>query len=200
MTMAIGLREMKKERTRTDIVRVAMELFARQGFDDVTVDQIAAEAEVSHRTFYRYFATKEELILGPLQQALDDLTDSFARRPRTEPVIVSIREAVLELAANYEDSLDRDLQRAAVFRATPSLQARQNERRAAFEGVTIPLIAERLGVDPKPDFGPALSAWCAVAAMRVATTQWLLADGSGLLLPIVEQALSMLAPAFDDVT
>jgi AcrR family transcriptional regulator len=197
MTMAVGLREMKKERTRIDIVRVAMELFARHGFDDVTVDQIAAEAEVSHRTFYRYFATKEELILGSLQQALDDMTDAFTRRPRTESVIVSIREAVLGLAANYEDSLDRDLQRAAVFRATPSLQARQNERRAAFEGVMIPLIAERLGVDPKTDLGPALIAACAVAAMRVATTQWLLADGSRPLLPIVEQALSMLAPAFD---
>ncbi len=200
MTMAVGLREMKKERTRTDIVRVAMELFARQGFDDVTVDQIAAEAEVSHRTFYRYFATKEELILGPLQQALDDLTDAFTRRPRTESVIVSIREAVLGLAANYEESLDRDLQRAAVFRATASLQARQNERRAAFEGVMVPLIAERLGVDPKIDLRPALIAGCAVAAMRVATTQWLLGDGSRPLLPIVEQALSMLAPAFDDVT
>jgi AcrR family transcriptional regulator len=200
MAMALGLREMKKERTRTDIVRVAMDLFARNGFDDVTVEQIAAEAEVSHRTFYRYFATKEELVLGPLQQALDDVSDAFTRRPRTEPVIVSIREAVLGLAANYEDSLDRDLQRAAVFRATPSLQARQNERRAAFEGVMIPLIAERLDVDPTDDLRPALIAGCAVAAMRVATTQWLLGEPSRPLLPIVEQALSMLAPAFDGVT
>jgi AcrR family transcriptional regulator len=199
MAMTLGLREMKKERTRTDIVRVAMDLFARNGFDEVTVDQIAAEAEVSHRTFYRYFATKEELVLGPLQQALDDVSDAFTRRPRTEPVIVSIREAVLGLAANYEDSLDRDLQRAAVFRATPSLQARQNERRAAFEGVMIPLIADRLDVDPNLDLRPALIAGCAVAAMRVATTQWLLGDGSEPLLPIVEQALSMLAPAFDGV-
>lgn len=199
MTMTVGLREMKKERTRTDIVRVAMDLFARHGFDDVTVEQIAAEAEVSHRTFYRYFATKEELILGPLQQALDDITDEFARRPRTEPIIVSIREAVLGLAASYEDSLDRDLQRAAVFRATPSLQLRQNERRTAFEGVMIPLIAERLDVDPSVDLRPALIAGCAVAAMRVATTQWLLGDGSRPLLPIVEQTLSMLAPAFDGV-
>jgi len=197
--MTLGLREMKKERTRTDIVRVAMDLFAQRGFDEVTVDQIAAVAEVSHRTFYRYFATKEELILGSLQQALADVSEAFASRPRTESAIVSIREAVLGLAASYEDSLDRDLQRAAVIRATPSLQQRQNERRAAFEGVMIPLIAERLGVDPTLDLRPALIAGCAVTAMRVATTQWLLGDGSQPLLPIVEHALSMLTPAFADV-
>ena len=87
MTAAMGLREMKKERTRTDIVRIATRMFASRGFDDVTVDEIAAEAEVSHRTFYRYFATKEELVLGPQRKGLDDFVTAFSQRPRSESVM-----------------------------------------------------------------------------------------------------------------
>jgi AcrR family transcriptional regulator len=190
---------MKKERTRADIVRVATRLFARRGFDAVTVDEIAAAAEVSHRTFYRYFASKEELVLGPLQQGLDDVTRLFLARPRTEPVVASIRAMIIDLAADYEQDLDNDRLRAALVRATPSLQQRQNERQAAFENVIVPLIAERLGTDPIDDIRPAMIAGCAVAAIRVATTHWLLGGSSRPLLPIVEQALSMLTNAFDDV-
>jgi AcrR family transcriptional regulator len=194
-----GLREMKKERTRADIVRVATRMFATRGFDDVTVDEIAAEAEVAHRTFYRYFASKEELVLGPLQQGLDGVVTLFRGRPRTEPVMASIRGVIMDLAANYEQDLDNDRRRANLVSTTPFLQQRQNERQAAFENVIVPLIAERLGVEPVDDIRPAMIAGCAVAAIRVATSQWLLGGASRPLMPIVEQALSMLTEAFDDV-
>jgi AcrR family transcriptional regulator len=190
MTATAGLREMKKERTRAEIVRVATRMFAARGFDDVTVDEIAAEAEVAHRTFYRYFASKEELVLGPLQQGLDALVTLFLR---------SIHAVIMDLAANYEHDLDNDRRRANLVRTTPSLQHRQNERHAAFENVIVPLIADRLGVDPVVDIRPAMIAGCAVAAIRVATSQWLLGGASRPLIPIVEQALSMLTTAFDDV-
>ncbi len=199
VTATMGLREMKKERTRSDIVRVATRMFASRGFDDVTVDEIAAEAEVSHRTFYRYFATKEELVLGTLQHGLDDFVNMFTKRPRSESVIASVRGAIMDLAANYEHDLDNDRQRAALVRATPSLQQRQNERHAAFENAMVPLIADRLDVDPADDIRPALIAGCAVAAIRAATSQWLLGDENRPLLPIVEQALSMLTKAFDNI-
>jgi AcrR family transcriptional regulator len=199
MTATAGLREMKKERTRAEIVRVATRMFAARGFDDVTVDEIAAEAEVAHRTFYRYFASKEELVLGPLQQGLDALVTLFLARPRTEGVMRSIHAVIMDLAANYEHDLDNDRRRANLVRTTPSLQHRQNERHAAFENVIVPLIADRLGVDPVVDIRPAMIAGCAVAAIRVATSQWLLGGASRPLIPIVEQALSMLTTAFDDV-
>jgi AcrR family transcriptional regulator len=200
MTAAtIGLREMKKERTRSDIVRVATSMFANRGFDQVTVDEIAAEAEVSHRTFYRYFATKEELVLGPLQHGLEDFVAKFARRPRTESVIASVRDVIIDLAANYEHDLDNDRQRAALVRATPSLRQRQYERHTAFENAMVPLIARRLDVDPADDIRPALIAGCAVAAIRAATSQWLLGEAERPLMPLVEQALTMLTKAFDDV-
>jgi AcrR family transcriptional regulator len=199
MTATMGLREMKKERTRSDIIRVATRMFASRGFDEVTVDEIAAEAEVSHRTFYRYFATKEELVLGARQNGLADFVTMFTKRPKTESVIASVRGAIMDLAASYEHDRDNDRERAALVRSTPSLQQRQNERHAAFENAMVPLIAERLGVDPVDDIRPALIAGCAVAAIRAATSQWLLGDDNRPLLPIVEQALSMLTTAFDDV-
>jgi hypothetical protein len=105
----------------------------------------------------------------------------------------------MELAAHYEHDLDNDRQRAALVRTTPSLQQRQHERLAAFESIIMPLIAERLGVNPVDDLRPALIAACAVAAIRVAASQWLLGDASRPLMPIVEQALSILTKAFDDV-
>jgi AcrR family transcriptional regulator len=199
MTATMGLREMKKERTRADIVRVATRMFATKGYDDVTVDEIAAKAEVSHRTFYRYFATKEELVLGPLQQRLDEFVSRFIQRPRSESVIASVRGAIIDLAAEYEQGLDNDRQRARLVRATPSLQQRQHERHAEFENLMVPLIAQRLGVDPVDDIRPALIAGCAVAAIRVATSQWLLGDTTQPLMPMVEQALTMLTKAFADI-
>jgi AcrR family transcriptional regulator len=199
MTATMGLREMKKERTRSDIVRVATRMFASRGFDEVTVDEIAAEAEVSNRTFYRYFATKEELVLGPLQPGLNGFVTKFVQRPRSESVIASVRGVIMELAADYEHDLDNDRQRAALVRSTPSLQQRQYERHTVFENAIVPLIAQRLEVDPADDIRPALIAGCAVAAIRAATSQWLLGEPDRPLMPLVEQALTMLTKAFDDV-
>ncbi|MCU1393523.1 MAG: transcriptional regulator, TetR family [Ilumatobacteraceae bacterium] len=196
---AVGLREMKKERTRADIVRVATRMFARRGFDDVTVEEIAAEAEVSHRTFYRYFATKEELVLGPLQLKLDNLAESLAARPHDEPVVASVRSAILDMANCYEHDLDDGRDLIALVRATPSLRQRQNERHAAYEQVMVPLIAARLGVDPTLDMRPALVAGCAMAAIRTATEQWLVGPPKQPLMPIVEDALAMVTLAFADL-
>ncbi len=199
MTATIGLRQMKKERTRGDIVRVANALFANRGFDGVTVEEIAAEAEVSHRTFYRYFATKEELVLGPLQPKLDEFVERFHQRPHTESVIASVRGAIMDLASDYQHDLDSDRRRAALIRSTPSLQQREHERHTAFENEIVLLIAGRLNVDPANDIRPALIAGCAMAAIRAAKGQWLSGKGKQPLRPLVEDALTMLTKAFDNI-
>ena len=82
MAPPTGLRERKKERTRAEIERVAMRLFLERGFDAVTVDEIGAAAEVSHRTFYRYFSSKEDLVLRDARDFLDEMRTELAQRPR----------------------------------------------------------------------------------------------------------------------
>ncbi|KUI39449.1 TetR/AcrR family transcriptional regulator [Mycobacterium sp. GA-2829] len=86
----LGLRERKKLRTRTTLINAAVELCDRQGFENTTVDQIAAVAEVSPRTFSRYFATKEAVVLA----VIDDIIEIVADELRRQPENISHLEAI----------------------------------------------------------------------------------------------------------
>ena len=77
----LGLRERKKQRTRATLIDAAVELCDRQGFDRTTVDQIAAIAEVSPRTFSRYFATKDAIALALVDEVVDSAAVELARQP-----------------------------------------------------------------------------------------------------------------------
>jgi AcrR family transcriptional regulator len=187
-----GLRERKKERTRAEIERVAMRLFLERGFDAVTVDEIGAAAEVSHRTFYSYFASKEDLVLRDIREFLDEMRVAFTKRPTSESVIESLRAVILQLAETYEHDADDDRQRVGLLLASPSLQHRRQEQHVAFESALVPLIADRLSADPAHDMRPALIAACAGAALRVATESWISDDMATPLAPKVDEAFSLL--------
>jgi AcrR family transcriptional regulator len=192
VTTPSGLRERKKERTRAEIERVAMRLFLERGFDAVTVDEIAAVAEVSHRTFYRYFSSKEDLVLRDVREFLDEMQSALAQRPGSESVIESIRAVILQLAEAYEADADEDRQRVTLLLETPSLQHHRQEQLVAFEAALVPLIAGRLSVHPAHDMRPALIAACAGAALRVASESWIADDMKTELAPKVEEAFSLL--------
>ena len=192
MSVSGGLRELKKQRTHDDIQRVATRLFLERGFDNVTVDDIGAEAEVSHRTFYRYFACKEDLVLGNVGEMLDSLRSAFIRRAATESVIESIRVVILELAASYEQDVENDRLRAQLVMSSASLRDRRHEHLVAFEAGLVPLVARRLSIDANTDMRPALIAACAAAAVRVAMDSWMADDGHGALAPRVQQAFAIL--------
>ena len=79
--MTVGLRERNKLRRSEQITQAALRLFAERGFDGATIDEIAAAADVSRRTFFRYFARKEDVILDWKRQMADELRDAIDARP-----------------------------------------------------------------------------------------------------------------------
>lgn len=187
-----GLRERKRRRTRHAIEDAAVRLFERHGFEAVTVETIAEAADVSPRTFFHYFPSKEDTVLAEFDDRLARLGEALARRPPDEAPLAAVRGALLTVAGDYEQARDRLLVRARLIAATPALFARNLQLHARWEEVVAEAVAGRLGVDRDADPRPRLVATAAIGAMRVAQTRWLAEDGASSLPAHVAEALDLL--------
>lgn len=187
-----GLRERRKALTAAELEAAAYRLFGERGFDNVTVDDIAAEADVSRRTFFRYFASKEDVLLADHFVQLARLREAMAARPKDEPIITALRNAVLSLTSDFEERKEKVILRARLMRDTPSLQARSLVHQQLWENAMQEMVAERLGVDPVKDLRPGVVAAAALAAMRVAFTIWLTAGCDGDVIALTTEALDLL--------
>jgi AcrR family transcriptional regulator len=127
MSLGDGLRQLKKERTREALVEAALSLFERRGFEATTVDELAEAAEVSRRTFFRYFATKEAVLFPDREARLDRFRALLAERRRGEPAFAAIRRACLALAREYGENRAVLLRQQRVIEASPSLLAFERE-------------------------------------------------------------------------
>lgn len=187
-----GLRERHRKRTAADLEEAALALFCEKGFDAVTIDDIAAAADVSRRTFFRYYASKEDVILSDHPKRLDELQAALNLRPADEPALTALRQAILSLAGSYEEQRDHMLRRFRLVTETPALEARSLCLQRNWETSVTAMLAERMGVDPSKDLRPGTVAATTMAAMRVATANWLAGGGQGDLPAIVAAALDLL--------
>lgn len=184
----LSLRERKKLKTRQTLRREAFRLFAAQGYEATTVDQIAAAAEVSPSTFFRYFATKEDLILtdeyDPMMMA------AIRARPKDEPFLTSARLVLIDLVRRIEES-DRDelVFRMQLTAEVPALRAKTDS--SSPRQMMLDLMAERAGVD-----SPTLPMRIAAAALSAALTEtslyWGECGGTESLADLLDQALEVL--------
>jgi AcrR family transcriptional regulator len=187
-----GLRERRKKLTAEELEAAALRLFGERGFDSVTVDDIAAEADVSRRTFFRYFASKEDVLLADHFVQLARLREAMAARPLDETILTALRNAILSMTGDFEDRKEMVILRGRIMRGTPSLQARSLVHQRAWEEAMQDMVADRLGVDPAVDLRPGVVAATALAAMRVAFGNWLSAGAQGDLIAMTTEALDLL--------
>jgi AcrR family transcriptional regulator len=187
-----GLRERRKALTAAELEAAAYRLFGERGFDAVTVDDIAAEADVSRRTFFRYFASKEDVLLADHFVQLGRLRDAMAARPADEPIITALRNALLSMTSDFEDRKEMIIVRGRIMRDTPSLQARSLVHQKLWEDAMQEMVAERLGVDPVTDLRPGVVSAATLAAMRIAFTIWLTSGCDGDLIEMTAEALDLL--------
>ncbi|MGW7438371.1 TetR/AcrR family transcriptional regulator [Streptomyces sp. NPDC054849] len=173
-----GLRERKKRRTRDALLRAALRLFISQGYERTTVDEITDAVDVSQRTFFRYFANKEEVVF-----AVQDLVEShfvaeLRGRPAAEGPLGALRGAVLAAWDTVEEALsevvtvDLYMRSYRLIESTPALLAVHLRRSAELEERISRLIAAREGLDVDADPRPrvAVAAFCGV--MRVTGRLW----------------------------
>ncbi len=177
MTETIGLRARKKLRTRQTIERVALELIEAQGFDSTTIDEIAAAADISPRTFFHYFRSKEDAVLADYSARLDQIVAALKASPADQPPWPALREAFLMVGADYEAERDHLLRRFRIVRSTPSVAARNLQLQASWEDAVAAAVMDWLKLDSDQDIRPRLMAGAAVAAMRASLQRWLTDDG-----------------------
>ena len=146
---ALGLRERKKQRTRATLVDAAVELCERQGFERTTVDQIAALADVSPRTFSRYFATKDAIALALIDEAIEKAADELERQPPELSHFDALRQSYVAMyvgtkfARPGELSADRMMGTIQIIMSSPTLRQAAIDYRD--QAVYIAL-AKRMGV------------------------------------------------------
>jgi AcrR family transcriptional regulator len=172
-----GLRELKRRRTREAIQAEALRLFAEQGYEATTCEQIAAAAEVSPATFFRYFPTKEDVVLTDDYDAL--LVEGLRSRPADERPLEALRRAVaagLGMVTPAEQETIRG--RARLIFSVPALRARLYEHQRSHEAMLAAELAPRLGADPQ-ELRVRMVAAALTAAMVVAVEGWA-ADGGSL--------------------
>ena len=154
---APGLRERKKQRTRDALIRVALELFTTQGYERTTVDEIVDAVEVSQRTFFRYFASKEEVAFAVQHMVETLFVTALAQRPPAEGPFDALRHAVLSAWDHTGEAIvevipvELYLRTFEMIESTPALLAVHLRRSAETEETIARIIAEREGLDVDED-------------------------------------------------
>ncbi|HEX2315971.1 MAG TPA: TetR family transcriptional regulator [Thermomonospora sp.] len=172
-TPPVGRRERKKQRTREALIEAAFTLFGEKGFDATTVEEIADAVDVSSRTFFRYFASKEDVALTFQADLHDAVLRSLAERPAHEPVMTALRRAAVgTVLACERGELGFDPSR---FRClmdlvgdSPTVLAGSLEHAQKKQSDLTRAVAARMGVDPGEDLRPHVVAASAVSAFQAA--------------------------------
>jgi AcrR family transcriptional regulator len=193
----VGLRERKKLRTRAELTDAAFRLFAEHGFDETTIEDIVAQVEVSPRTFFRYFDSKEDVVIGFFDDLGLELRAMLAARPPSEPPFTALRGALGSLIDLYEEQADRVIAAKRLAHDTPAIRARLLDKHARWENGVTEELSARLGVDPSVDQRPRLLAAVVLAAFSTAVGGWCSSGGRGDLHAIADDALEAVGSGFD---
>jgi AcrR family transcriptional regulator len=189
-----GLRERKKEHTRHALEDAALDLFVRKGFDHTTVEEIAAACDVSTRTFFRYFATKEDVLLCDKPMRIAEAVSVLESRPTDEPPLRSVRDAMHSMITSYSADRERFVARSRVIADSPALSASKPAAQVDFEQALVDALTRRdaaAGVPPRV-FDLRLAVGVVSAAYRAAIDTWLAGNDDRDLESIVDEAFDRL--------
>jgi AcrR family transcriptional regulator len=195
----VELREQRRERNAQEIQRAAMSLFAERGYAAVTVEDIAHEAAISERTFFRYFASKDHVLVAEAGRRIDVIHESLVQQDEDLDAWVALRNAVLDQSAS-EELVGRN---AAIWahltKEAPALLAKMIMH-GALEGthnIEVEL-ARRLGVPPS-DALPDVMMRVTLAAVQSAYLRWLEDDGSASLVDLTADVLDLVGAGLAQV-
>jgi AcrR family transcriptional regulator len=165
-------REHRRRRSEIAVERAALDLFLQKGFNSTTVDEIADEVDISRRTFFRYFESKEGVVFSNVNHDMNALETILASRSPDEPPLVALRESLIEFADYLEDRRDIMRARFELVSKNPELQARGAQIREEWTGLVERALGRHTGL-AEPDVRTRLLAAVGVTALRIAVQDWI---------------------------
>ncbi|MFF3689524.1 TetR family transcriptional regulator [Streptomyces sp. NPDC002187] len=187
-----GLRERTRRAVQAEIVATAMRLFLERGFEATTMEQIAGEIGISRRSLFRYFGTKEDIVLGDHAESGRVLQAALEARPADEPPWEALRAALKALVESLPYSPEDFLKITSMLHASPSLRARQLDKQQQWMDLLVPDIARRLGAeeDALAEVRARALVACALACSAIATETWVRSNGTVDMEQVFDEAVA----------
>jgi AcrR family transcriptional regulator len=192
-----GLRQRTRDAVRGQIAATAIVMFDNEGFDEVTVDQIAAAVGISPRSFFRYFPTKEDVVIGDPLAYFQPIRDRLATSLETLPVWDAVRAAFSAgVVAWVKSDPAGTLRVSRVLISTPSLRARNTEKHLAWQAALEPLIADALPESVSDrSFRARTITLASLTCLDASLAEWVDREGLVDYGTVLDQAFDLLKPA-----
>jgi AcrR family transcriptional regulator len=165
MSEGSGLRERKKAETRSTIRQAVLLLALRQGIEHVTVEQVAAEADVSVRTFHNYFSSKTEALTEAWRDELEIYVDALRERPRDESILTSLEHVLSSIVARMGQRPGRAAASADLLGSGVAILWQRSALLSEAVRLITNVVAERTGTDATTDIYPHLVTEAAISAL-----------------------------------
>jgi TetR/AcrR family transcriptional regulator, regulator of mycofactocin system len=181
--------------TREQVATTALRLFAERGFNETTMDDIAAEVGIGRRTMFRYYPSKNDLVWGEFGAVLDRLREDLRAVDQDQPLMEVVREAAVRSNTYPDELLDELHRRLTLIQTVPALQAHSMLRYAEWRRVIAEYVAERLG-QAANDLVPVAIGHAALAASSAAFSRWV-AHRDEDILELLDRSYGLLVSGFD---
>ena len=189
-----GLRERKRQQTRERLTRVAMALFLERGFEATTLDDIAAAADISRRSFFHYFASKEDVVFAWQEGSTAALIAAVATRPANESMLTAAENAIAAMARQLEPG--EAIAMARLKRENPALQARDQVKYEKLERALAEALGKRAGHKTEK-LQARLVAMITIGAMRIGAEFWAADGGCEKPEVLVKRTFAAIRTIFD---
>ena len=182
-----GLRERRKQSTRQAVEDAALQLYRERGIHETTIDELCEQAGIARRTFFRYFSSKEDVLLARLQVDIGTVEETFRQAPATEPLAALLTRALDAVVADPQAFA----RFADVVLAIPALRALYLGVLADFEDALRDLVAHRLRIPPHGERARLLAA-AAVTGYRVGMEAWMTMEPRPKPGPVLHRSMTSL--------
>jgi AcrR family transcriptional regulator len=177
-----GLRARKRESTQRSIWQMAIRLFAERGYDNVTIEEIADQCQVSPRTVFRYFGTKEDVLFAGTEERRVTLMQAIEAQPPEAGAFQVLARACRMVAEDYEPDLDLMRARARIVEASPGLQPRNAGLPQQWDRDVLLALRESGRAAGIADLELRLLVGASMTALRICIDEWIVTDADLLML------------------